>query len=99
MEDAFIRAELFIKALQNCSPSTKTADIKAYVNAIEKELKFIKKDVSSKLAFFEQEIQNLNKPTSKSWANEQTSSTWGAPKKSPTKHGVPPPVEEQTEKS
>ena len=44
MEEAFIRAELFIKALQNCSPSTRAADVKAYVTALEKELKIIKKE-------------------------------------------------------
>ena len=45
MEEAIIRAELFIKAIQNCPPGTRAADVKAYANALEKELKIIKREV------------------------------------------------------
>lgn len=58
MEDAFIRAELFIKALQNCSPSTRAADVKAYVTALDKELKIIKREVQ----VIEQKHQAVQSP-------------------------------------
>ena len=51
MEEAFIRAELFIKALQNCSPSTRAADVKAYVTALDKELKIIKREAQNASLF------------------------------------------------
>ena len=44
MEEAFIRAELFVKALQSMPTSCRAGDVKAYANALEKELKIIKKE-------------------------------------------------------
>ena len=58
MEEAFIRAELFIKALQNCSPSTRAADVKAYVTALDKELKIIKREAQ----VIEQKHQTVQSP-------------------------------------
>ena len=45
MEEAFIRAELFIKAIKNISPGSRSTDVKAYADALEKEFKIIKKEV------------------------------------------------------
>ena len=42
MKEAFIRAELFVKALQSIPTSCRAGDVKAYASALEKELKIIK---------------------------------------------------------
>ena len=92
MEEAFIRAELFIKALQNCSPSTRAADVKAYVTALEKELKIIKREAQNASLFTsEQDKWLANHPTQRKFGPLKTSLTLTS-KVSPP---IPPPEEKK----
>ena len=85
MEEAFIRAELFIKALQNCSPSTRAADVKAYVTALDKELKIIKREAQNSSLFTSEEDKCFTtKPEAHKFfsrMNKSPSSGWGREKR------------------
>ena len=92
MEEAFIRAELFIKALQNCSPSTRAADVKAYVTALEKELKIIKREAQNASLFTsEQDKWLAQHPVQRKFGSLKTSLTLTS-KVSPP---IPPPEEKK----
>ena len=90
MEEAFIRAELFIKALQNCSPSTRAADVKAYVTALEKELKIIKREAQNSSLFTSEQDKWL--------AQHPTQRKFGSLKPSQIFAKAPPPVPAPEEK-
>lgn len=93
MEEAFIRAELFIKALQNCSPSTRAADVKAYVTALEKELKIIKREAqNSSLFTSEQDKWLAQHPVQRKFSSLKPTSLTLTSKISPP---IPPPEEKK----